>query len=117
MPGERGSECVRRVLDVNDAAVRGPRGWTRGVEQEGTKSEERSLGCQTNRLRKSCAELVNRVGGEAAEAMRSVEDSDRSIVRIAWIEMEANREHVFKHLDRWLHMRDTCLLGPRPIAG
>ena len=102
MPGERKSECVRRILDVNDAAVRGSRGWARSVEREWAKGEERGLGGETNGLRKSCAELVNRVGGEAAESMHSVEDSHRSIVGAAWIEMQADR------MDRHWRLTSVC---------
>ena len=102
MPGERKSECVRCIFDVNDAAVRGARGWARSVEQEWPKGEKRALGGETNGLRKSCAKVVNRVGGEAAESMRSVEDSHWSIVGAAWIEMQADR------MDRHWRLRSVC---------
>jgi len=58
MPGEWRGQWLRRVLDVNDTTVHGACGRARGVKQERTKREERTLLSEAYRFGKSSAEVV-----------------------------------------------------------
>ena len=93
MPDERRSERPCRVLDVNHATMRRTGGRTRSVEQERAKGENCTLAGKTHRFSTSRAELIDHLGCQPPEAMRSIEDPHRSVVDAAGIKMQPNRQH------------------------
>ena len=94
----------------------GTRGWTRCVKQEGPEGQECPFLNETFGLRSLCPELVDRLRGKAAEAMRPIDDAHRSILCATRIEMNADRQHLLENLDRWLHVWHAGLVCPSAIA-
>ena len=117
MPNERRCKVPRRVLDMDDASVRGARRGTRGMKEQGTEGEDGALGGKTQRLRVVGANAINRLSSQPAETMRTTDDSHWSIVDGARIEMQANGEHVLENVCRRLNVRHASLLRPRSIVG
>lgn len=116
MPNERWCEVSRRVLDMNDTPMGGPRGGAGGMKEERTEGEDSAGSGETHRLGLLCTNPINRVGREAPKAMRAVNDPNGSVVDGTRIEMQPNGEHILEDIARWLHVRDAGLLSPWAVA-
>src|SRR5687768_3195064 len=117
MPDQRCGERPRRVLDVYDAPMCRPRGGTGRVEQERMKGEDRALRSEAHGLRPLGSELIDRLWGKPAEAMRTVDDPHWAVRFGTWIEMHTDRQHLLEHIDRGLHVWNASLLRPRSVSG